>query len=60
MRAVLRPFLALQSLTTRKPDAGMLEVATIALKRVLVDDGVLAAEPATAVATGETVPGVAG
>jgi uncharacterized protein YqhQ len=60
MRAVLRPFLALQSLTTRKPDAGMLEVATIALKRVLVDDGVLAPEPAITVATGETAPGVAG
>ena len=48
MRAVLAPFIALQALTTRQPDEGMLEVALVALKRVLVSDGVLAAEPEAA------------
>lgn len=35
VRAIAKPNLALQSLTTREPDASMLEVAIAALKRVL-------------------------
>jgi uncharacterized protein YqhQ len=35
VRAIARPNIALQSLTTREPDASMLEVAIAALKRVL-------------------------
>jgi uncharacterized protein YqhQ len=35
VRALARPNLALQSLTTREPDASMLEVAIAALRRVL-------------------------
>jgi uncharacterized protein YqhQ len=38
IRAVAKPNLALQSLTTREPDASMLEVAIAALKRVLETD----------------------
>jgi len=45
VRLFLTPFLALQSLTTRPPDERMLEVAITSLKRVLVNDGVLQAEP---------------
>ena len=44
MRAVAAPNLALQRLTTRDPDDGMLEVAIAALKAVLADEGVLAGE----------------
>jgi uncharacterized protein YqhQ len=44
VRAFLSPFLALQALTTRKPDASMIEVALVALKRVLVTDGVIPQE----------------
>ena len=46
VRTLLSPFLALQTMTTRKPDESMLEVAVAALKRVLVADGVIVAEPA--------------
>lgn len=45
VRVLMSPFLALQALTTRQPDDSMIEVALVALKRVLVTDGVLAAEP---------------
>ena len=45
VRIILSPFLALQALTTRQPDESMLEVAMVALKRVLVADGVLEPEP---------------
>ncbi len=40
MRALIAPNLALQRLTTREPDDGMLEVAIAALKAVLADEGV--------------------
>jgi uncharacterized protein YqhQ len=42
MRALLAPGLAMQRLTTREPDDGMLEVAIAALERVLEEDGRLA------------------
>jgi uncharacterized protein YqhQ len=38
IRAMAAPNLALQSLTTREPDEGMLEVAITALKQVLVTE----------------------
>lgn len=41
VQILLSPFLALQRLTTRQPDDSMLEVAVVALKRVLVADGVI-------------------
>jgi len=40
MRVLIAPNLALQRLTTREPDDGMLEVAIAALKAVLADEGV--------------------
>ncbi len=39
MRALIAPGLALQKLTTREPDDGMLECAIAALKPVLIADG---------------------
>lgn len=42
MRAIIMPNLALQRLTTREPDEGMLAVAVAALKAVLADEGVTA------------------
>ncbi len=39
MRVLIVPNLALQRLTTREPDDGMLEVAISALKAVLADEG---------------------
>ncbi len=39
VRMLLAPGLALQSLTTRQPDAGQIEVALAAFKKVLEDDG---------------------
>ncbi|MDY7075761.1 MAG: DUF1385 domain-containing protein [Chloroflexota bacterium] len=39
MQALIAPNLALQRLTTREPDDGMLEVAIAALKAVLADEG---------------------
>jgi uncharacterized protein YqhQ len=42
VRAMARPNLALQSLTTREPDASMLEVAIAALQRVLETERELA------------------
>ena len=38
VRVIMKPGLALQKLTTRQPDASMLEVAIIALERVLLAD----------------------
>lgn len=46
------PGLQLQRFTTREPDDQQLEVAISALKRVLQDDGQLAAEPQAAQETG--------
>ncbi len=43
VRLLLAPSMALQKLTTRTPDDGMLEVAAVALRRVLVADDMLAA-----------------
>jgi uncharacterized protein YqhQ len=43
VRTVLYPSLALQRLTTREPTPDMLEVAIVALKRVLVGEGLLEA-----------------
>jgi uncharacterized protein YqhQ len=40
VRAILAPGLALQKMTTRPPDLSMLEVGIVALKAVLVADGV--------------------
>jgi uncharacterized protein YqhQ len=42
MRIILAPSMALQKLTTRTPDDSMLEVAAVALRRVLAADDVLA------------------
>ena len=44
VKALIRPSMALQTLTTREPDDRMLEVAIAALKPVLVADGVLEKE----------------
>ena len=44
--AMLAPGIALQSLTTRKPDDGQIEVAISALKRVIADDVEPSAETA--------------
>jgi uncharacterized protein YqhQ len=46
MRVLIAPNLALQRLTTRDPDDGMLEVSIAALKAVLADEGTLAGETA--------------
>ena len=49
IRAVAKPNLALQSLTTREPDASMLEVAIAALKRVLeTEQGLAPSDTASA------------
>jgi uncharacterized protein YqhQ len=57
VRALVAPTLAMQKLTTEEPDDSMLEVAILALRRVLVADGIavrdepappeVAMEPAT-------------
>jgi len=41
VRLALAPGLALQRLTTREPDAAMLEVSIAALQRVLASEGLL-------------------
>ncbi|MFQ6100113.1 MAG: DUF1385 domain-containing protein [Anaerolineae bacterium] len=46
MHGLIAPNLALQQLTTREPDDGMLEVAITALKAVLMDEGVTVGEAA--------------
>ena len=48
VRAILAPGLALQKMTTRPPDLSMLEVGIVALKAVLVADGVVQEESHTA------------
>jgi uncharacterized protein YqhQ len=40
VRALVAPTLAMQKLTTEEPDESMLEVAILALRRVLLSDGV--------------------
>jgi len=48
MRAIIKPNLALQRLTTREPDDAMIEVAIVALERVLKGEQVsMTAEPDT-------------
>lgn len=44
MRLLIAPGLWLQSLTTRQPDASMLEVAIAALQRLLVEEHIMAAD----------------
>jgi uncharacterized protein YqhQ len=46
VRVALIPGLALQSLTTREPDDSQIEVAILALKRVLADEAEPITEPA--------------
>ncbi len=47
IRWLIIPNLALQHLTTNEPDAGMIEVAIVAFKRVLLSEGLLQEEEAT-------------
>lgn len=56
VRSLVAPTLALQRLTTEEPDDSMLEVAILALSRVLVADGV--AVEATAI-EGQAAPALA-
>jgi uncharacterized protein YqhQ len=60
MRLLIAPGLWLQSLTTRQPDASMLEVAITALKRLLVEEKLVAADTLNsetlAVASTSTAP----
>jgi uncharacterized protein YqhQ len=57
VRAIFRPTLALQSLTTREPDEDQIAVAVAALQAVLAADGVPApAEPELAAAAPVPVP----
>jgi uncharacterized protein YqhQ len=49
MRAVIAPGLALQKMTTRKPDDSMVACAIAALQPVLAADGMLATAPETPV-----------
>lgn len=44
VRALVRPSLALQHLTTREPDDGMIAAAIVSLKRVLLAEGKIAAD----------------
>jgi uncharacterized protein YqhQ len=46
VRLLVTPSLALQRLTTREPEDGMVEAAIVAFKRVLVADEILAQEEA--------------
>lgn len=55
VQMLLAPFIALQQLTTRQPDRGMLEVAIVSLKSCLVADGLLEREPASAAPAQATV-----
>jgi uncharacterized protein YqhQ len=57
IRAMVKPSLALQQLTTNEPDESILEVSITALERVLVSErehlpGVVQAEPVEAMAAG--------
>lgn len=58
MRWINKPNMALQKLTTREPDPGMISVAIAALKRVLAAEKVAATqtEPATGSAAPEAAP----
>ena len=58
MRLLIAPGLALQKMTTREPEDGMVACAIAALKPVLAADGRLVAEDATAVpvSVGQTAP----
>jgi uncharacterized protein YqhQ len=58
MRLLIAPGMALQKLTTREPDDGMIECAITALQPVLAADGILVAsdKPVSAVASLETAP----
>ncbi len=40
VRSLVAPTLLMQKLTTEEPDDAMLEVAILALRRVLVSDGI--------------------
>lgn len=55
IRAIVAPNLALQRLTTRQPDASMLEVAIAAFERVLESEGVPRPEGSAVIQTA-TVP----
>jgi uncharacterized protein YqhQ len=55
VRALLAPSIALQGLTTRQPDDSMVEVAIVALKRVLVAEGLLA-EPVVEPSAASSIP----
>lgn len=46
VRAIIKPNLALQHLTTRQPDLAMCEVAIVAFKRVLYSEGLISEEEA--------------
>lgn len=58
MRLLIAPGLALQKLTTRDPDDGMIECAIVALKPVLAADGIVVDAPASQQNAGplETAP----
>ncbi|PJF41493.1 MAG: DUF1385 domain-containing protein [Chloroflexi bacterium] len=47
IRVIIKPNLALQSLTTNQPDLGMCEVAIVSFKRVLASEGIISDEEAT-------------
>jgi uncharacterized protein YqhQ len=49
VRVLLAPSMALQRLTTRQPDDSMVAVAIVALKKVLVAEGLLAEAPTQSV-----------
>jgi uncharacterized protein YqhQ len=53
VRAIMAPGIALQKMTTRPPDLSMIEVGIVALKAVLVADGVLQPAPAEALQPAE-------
>ena len=56
MQAVIAPGLLLQKLTTREPDDDMVETSIVALKPVLVADGVIEADPAPVEPSLDSVP----
>ena len=56
VRWLIAPSLALQRLTTREPDDGMIEVAIAALLPVLAADNALPAQYDTALAGGIDAP----
>jgi uncharacterized protein YqhQ len=58
MRLIIAPGLALQKLTTREPDDGMIECAITALKPVLAADGIVlpSAQPIAPISSLSTAP----